>query len=895
MSKESKRVGRRSVIKGLSGLGMGMLLSACSGGGSDDLVSGAPAAPGAGGGGGGGGGGGITGPVTGRVDTTQIGGQNLSVLSAFQLDGLVDPTGAFQTTVATGNAQIVFVRDGGGVVRGMAVSLPGSPLTFDAASTATALVFMSPGIGTTDAALAAQQVQNIQNAPSFNALVAELAGRLPNADVPTAVADPAVQVLLQLVAQEVFAAAVPRTVSARTTPFTEKEQFLDKPGRLRLLRNPDIFPDAQFEVENGGFRYVSVVRQSYNLAGELVQTVQPMLQGSPFSGTPSVVGGVNALSVGNLVFGQVDAPGTAIDLYSLPTSNYPVDRSVYYLRGLGFSGHEDSYPEDAIPAEVKQAFDTNLSGGITVPGLANGFTFVYYLLFPFLEPILGVVGLATKTFDEVINLFGQASLGATGLGLQTSANQGGQDAASVTALGGAMVDAIVSIVSLATTVLAETLAAEAALAGAAATATVFSTVIAAALAAMSVVNFINAADYFLNDAPATVVVEVRHPTQGFLEFLGDDRFEPLAVSAKGTVLYNFLEGGNNKNMYFRPLGKTASFMAVGENFATINDTDLLLHQVTSFDDPPFLRRGNGPSGPLLTPSGAARPNAEDNLSVSPDSKYASAAYVRDLPNNDDFRDLFTYELATQATRSTDLAGALTVTNNTDLFTVGGLSNTKLYATARTFALGPPPKRSGVLGRTDIHTWHLCTYDLATRSWSVQDEQNPVNPDFPSVDFEYRYVDVNSKDDALVTQYYGGGDADTVTLIRRSFVVMADGSSRAVMETEQNPEITTGNAINRHDAVAIDDFGQVLGRIGRTNDTTNEPAVIWDENGVMRTVASLLPTGSPAGNWELPSIFGRDILRNLMGGAFVLLERRVNDTKSYYLWYRGVTKDQITVS
>lgn len=879
---------RRDFLKGAAGASLGLVLGGCSGGGGGTAASGS-GTPAAGGGGGGGTGGGSTPvagtPVLGVLDTSQIGGRGLSVLSPLQMDAFPGPGGSFETSVAADSAHVLFVRDESGAIRGMALTIPGAGLTIDAASTALALVFLTPGIGTVDPATATVRVQQIQAAPSFGALVAALAALLSGADLPTAVADPGVKALLEAVAGEIPAARV-STLAARTVPFSELEAFQDQPGGLKILRDPEVDrPNAKFDLHNRGYRYVSVVRQALNLKGEVVATARPDLLGSPFvSVVSSVMGGINGLSVGNLVFGQVDSPAEVTDQYGIAPSVFPVDRTRYFFQGLGLSSHSDSFADDSVPEEVRDAFNVNV-GGVSLSHLCDGFTFVYYVLFPFLEPVLGVVKLGTKTFDQVINMFGAAGVATAGAATQQGANTGNpQNFMSP------MLDTVVGLMTGGGQALIELLAADAAVVtgGAAVTfASIFSLAVGAALLAMSVTNFLKAALYYGAGVPRTVVVDVPHPTAGLLQSLGNlDQVTPLGVSGKGSTVYSFKDAQGDSILQFLPLGGAPATLSGQICKAAINDTDLVLHQQEDFSTAAFLRRADGPPGALLTPPGSSLPNAQGDLSVSPDSRFAAAAWKRPSERpNVPFTDFYTFDRSSGSTLSAGLLEALG--SSVDIYTYpsGGLSDSRFYAN---LVLSPSGGRK---------TWLLCTMDLATRTWSIQQETNPVSGANPGLDFEYGFVDVNSKDEALITRFYCEGDLFVgLTFVRESFVSDPEGNSRPILRTSEPPVENGPRVRDKHFVFAINEQGDVLGMLeqGTADDQTDRlQGVVWSATGTMSSIASLLPAGAPAGGVWLPVQS-----RHAMGGRFVLLEHHGDKdaqgqrTKSAYLWYRGATLDDL---
>jgi hypothetical protein len=140
--------------------------------------------------GGGGGGGGSTAPAAttaqaeGSVNAVEIGGTGLNVLSAQQATTADVKNGAFTTTVSTQGPQLLFLQDSAGKIRGLTLSLPSNSSTAsimaaDAKSTALALLFLSPGITTSNSAQAKQVFTALQQMTSFAQFLAFLQANLP--------------------------------------------------------------------------------------------------------------------------------------------------------------------------------------------------------------------------------------------------------------------------------------------------------------------------------------------------------------------------------------------------------------------------------------------------------------------------------------------------------------------------------------------------------------------------------------------------------------------------------------------------------------------------------------------------------------------------------------------
>ena len=83
--------------------------------------------------------------VTGSINLSQIGGSNLTVVSAFQQGSTVSAQGQFTTPASALGSQLLGVTDGAGNLRSLTITVPNlqSTTTFDANSTALVLVLLN--------------------------------------------------------------------------------------------------------------------------------------------------------------------------------------------------------------------------------------------------------------------------------------------------------------------------------------------------------------------------------------------------------------------------------------------------------------------------------------------------------------------------------------------------------------------------------------------------------------------------------------------------------------------------------------------------------------------------------------------------------------------------------
>lgn len=249
-----------------------LIVASCGGGGA------------AGGGGGGGGGGGTppTGNVVGRAAIPGVGSPtSLTIVTARQSSAAVDALGDYRTTVAVDAAQVVAAIDASGRVRGLALSVPdgsGHPpgsLAIDAESTALALLFLSPGVLTTNPTEAAARATFLRGRPTFGNLASHLASELASRSLPEVAASAAYDNLLRACLADWLQTRQPDGGRGIVADSALHGTSLSLPSDLAQNDGRN----ATVVVSNGGWRFLGVYRRTVSADGSL-SAISPVYQGT---------------------------------------------------------------------------------------------------------------------------------------------------------------------------------------------------------------------------------------------------------------------------------------------------------------------------------------------------------------------------------------------------------------------------------------------------------------------------------------------------------------------------------------------------------------------------------------------------------------------------------------
>ncbi|HEY3999895.1 MAG TPA: hypothetical protein VGO93_13560, partial [Candidatus Xenobia bacterium] len=269
---------------------------------------------------------------TGAIDITQVGGTGLLVQSAALMNQPASGTdGSFSTFVSNNTVQLLLVQDGSAAIRAMALSQPDdSTLTINAQSTAIAMIFLTPGVLSTDPTIGSGLITTITQLPSFPPFEALVAKDLANGGVDGVAQDSEFLTLYGQVVTDLLAGLQPQG-------SVKKRQGS---GGLTATLAPPVRREATSTVTitNTEFRFVSALRENTdNTPTQIGDIVTPALQGSqnplPFLGQ-NIISGANVFDWGNIATGQAGSPGTATEAIDLGQLASTITTITYWVDGL---------------------------------------------------------------------------------------------------------------------------------------------------------------------------------------------------------------------------------------------------------------------------------------------------------------------------------------------------------------------------------------------------------------------------------------------------------------------------------------------------------------------------------------------------------------------------------
>jgi hypothetical protein len=836
-------VDRRRFLQGLSTLGVSALLAGCGSqsdlplGASPSGPGGAPPQPAARG---------VS--VSGRVDTTQVGGSNLNVLSIFQIEGPVSG-GNFQTLVSDDTPQALLLLDGSRDLRALSLNLPGQSPTFDARSTALALAFLAPGISAMDVAVAQSRIAMILATPSFPALVQALTARLVTMNLKTILAVPEVQQRIVEVVLQADQQIQARQILARTL---EESEQIRSDGYITMARDESNPTNITINLANEGWRFVQLVREEHFQGTQ--ESTLPVLAGSPLTtnNRSNYMQGRNALSPISILLSVANNPGTAVDTIA-QRADRPLDRIVYYVQGPGNPlalGHQ------SFPAHIKTLFDAYEYH--TRP--EYGMTAIYYFFFPIVEPLLAVAGIsakvAVKEVAELVDfLMKPVAQGGNGASVNMSIASGDEGNYRL-ALG----ETLFGFFSLAITGMAALLSGPIAVAAA-----IIEVALIAAGALLGTANIAIASNRFFY-TPAESDVQLLIPRK-FLNRLGPaSEVEVQDLNDKGSMTVS-RPGG----LFLEPLGAAPVQLLATPGQALINDNNQCLFQSYDHLSHARLRFASGQITDLEPPEGALSTFAQGIVALSPQGIYVCKARRSDGKN-----DLYT-------------------------LTAGGvlfLGSPEGLAPSTSVEILPSTLESGLLGNADPgsvepgspfeplkNLGRLASYPFPSGPW----QQTVFEPQVTGVLGSVKYVDVVKENALLVETRQSWGisppsgvpwntfltflaqTAAPFTSVRRTWI-QGPRFRDVFQSTSFGP---AGNAASvTHTAVALNDAGDVVGTI--TEGGSTRP-VIWTEAGQFDLIP-LFPIGAPPGSWRPLK----------MAGRFIVLEHTDGvGERSIYLFSRGL--------
>ena len=197
-----------------------------------------------------------TASISGTLDTSQVGGNGLAVQSVFGQNGSVTLSGQFTSEVSTIGTQLLFVTDGNQQLRALTLSVDSAShariLAVNASSTAYGLMFLTPGIGSSNPDSTNAIMARLNRLTSFRNLVSFLQTNLQTNTLNALLAQQQTQNQISEVIRDYIAigASLKKPLSSSRTLQADPDYYF----RVTKLY-------GEVELSNFSWRYVNVYRR----------------------------------------------------------------------------------------------------------------------------------------------------------------------------------------------------------------------------------------------------------------------------------------------------------------------------------------------------------------------------------------------------------------------------------------------------------------------------------------------------------------------------------------------------------------------------------------------------------------------------------------------------------
>ncbi len=300
-----------------------------------------------------------------EINISEIGGDNLKLISSRDDDSpLYNAT--FSTIVSRDYVQLLFVKDSKDELRALTLSLPDRSntevLQISNYSTALSLVFVSPGITTTNPGDALKTVDNIISLSSFDTFQNYLKSNLKSKSLNSIVLETTYNTLLSGCISEYFDA-----FSIKSSEITKSDLYW-----INDVALDEVNPPIKYELHNRALRCVNLIQRDLDQDEEEID-VRPILEG---------VGGGPTFSYGSLITLGFFWKHTTAQFDYEPVIN--TSQSELWVAGMGWRK-----ASVVAPQSVKDL------------GRAEVETTLNYIIFPTLELMWGVGGLLDIPTDDM--------------------------------------------------------------------------------------------------------------------------------------------------------------------------------------------------------------------------------------------------------------------------------------------------------------------------------------------------------------------------------------------------------------------------------------------------------------------------------------------------------------
>jgi len=290
------------------------------------------------------------------IDPSVITGSGLTATTVYQVK--VPITSTTQVLASPTDVHHVWVLDGTGALRGMALSIPKSPTLVNATSTLNAALFLTPGVHIRDPEEAAKRIAYMAARSPYQQALAYLATNLP------------AQTFATLLSSDTYVALLTACIRDFMSTYSVLPSGLQNGSTSDLFAVSASKASGPVTMSNNAWRALKVDRVDYDASGAILRTVA--VRHYP----PTIMGGVSPATWGTLFsIGKAD-----VETDSLSIDFTTAAKSEYWVQGPGFQAAETP-PASVSPLAVD----------------AWGISLVLYVVFPLLDILFFALG---ETFND---------------------------------------------------------------------------------------------------------------------------------------------------------------------------------------------------------------------------------------------------------------------------------------------------------------------------------------------------------------------------------------------------------------------------------------------------------------------------------------------------------------
>jgi len=316
-------------------------------------------------------------PGSGHVDIDGLDPETVHIWSAWDQESPVAADGSFTTTVSDAGAQLMMLMDDQQAIRGMALSLPGEDVVFDAESAALAAIFVTPGLAAIDSTEARERIALIKTSSSFAALRDSFALRLGNTGYsPLITSGGALATMVMDCVLECFEdledmRAAKYASRQQNNPANRVMIFAsESEGQFSVKEISTTAEEHCLELENWAWRWLRIYRNKDDVLTMHSENLEAMPGIIPFS-------------IGSMYASLVGSSGAVLNTSTKPDSLALCSELDYYFSGPGW---DNDHPSEPLPDGVGPDDDFVDAWGLSI---------VLYLLTPILSMLAGIDLLGT--------------------------------------------------------------------------------------------------------------------------------------------------------------------------------------------------------------------------------------------------------------------------------------------------------------------------------------------------------------------------------------------------------------------------------------------------------------------------------------------------------------------